>query len=222
MITGDYYTRNDSNITTGLLANPFVWSGEPLAVTVNGQSGTSGRNATSRSCLPHIIDVEPGKVYRLRFIGATILSFTKFAIEEHSNLTVIEADGQYTNPASTNFVQVAPGQRFSYLLRAKSERELHACNKTDYWIRYETRDRPTNVTGYALLRYRRRGYRSSQNLTIPTKSPVEIPADTRSYLEYSLSPLSSKVRDAFPKLSEVTRTVVITMEQLLKGSTVWA
>jgi len=40
-----------------------------------------------------VIDVEPGKTYRLRFIGATALTFASIAIEGHESLQVIEADG---------------------------------------------------------------------------------------------------------------------------------
>lgn len=219
LILGDYYAKDDETIVHGLLADPFKWSGEPNAVLVNGQSGNASfgdpRNA---SCAPHIIEVEPDKQYRIRVIGATAISFMKMVLEEHSELQVIEADGQYTKQAAINHIQVAPGQRFSYLLKTKCVEELTSLGRSDFWIRYESRDRPTSVTGYALLRYKF----PQQNNTLPqlpSVPPVTVPLETRNYLEYSLESLNPKFSDAFPRLSEVTRTVTIQMNQkLVTGS----
>lgn len=67
-------------------------------VLINGKGG--GLTSTGESCNDSltIIDVEPGKTYRMRVIGATALSFNMFAIEGHEDLEVIEADGYIPPP----------------------------------------------------------------------------------------------------------------------------
>ena len=112
----DFYNKNDSIIEKGLVANPFVWSGEPEAITINGKSGNqSFSNATDNTCKPEVISVLPGDTYRIRFISNTAISFVTLGIEGHDNLTIIEADGEYTRPWTTDHIQIGSGQRFSIL-----------------------------------------------------------------------------------------------------------
>ena len=121
LVLADYYNKNDTTIVDGLLANPFKWSGEPNNVAINGHSGNiSFNNASNPSCTPHIIHVEPGKRYRLRFVGATALFFVRLASEQHHSLEVIEADGLATKPVTIDYIEVVPGQRFSHVLQSKS------------------------------------------------------------------------------------------------------
>lgn len=217
LMLGDFYADSDANIEKGLLADPFAWSGEPQALAVNGRSGThppKGSNATDPSCTPLIIDVEPDKEYRLRIVGRTVLSLVKLGIEDHSFFDVIEADGEYTRPAPIDHIQAAPGQRFSYIFKTKSRRELDRSGKKLFWVRLESRDRPEEITGYALLRYKYEGDIELPS-SLPETSPVRLPEKTNNYLEYALEPLSHKVRRAFPRLHEVTRTVRIQVNQKL-------
>jgi len=212
----DYFPRNDSSIEDGLVANPFKWSGEPESIEINGMSGNSSfNNASDPSCTPYVITVKPATTYRLRFISGTALSFVTLGIEDHDNLTIIEADGEYTKPWSTDHLQLGSGQRFSILLKTKTETELASANKTNYWLRYESRDRPTNVTGYALLHYDLPG--SDLPTALPTTSPVTLPRNVSaitSWAEYALEALHET--ESFPTLSEVTRTVTITMRQVIR------
>lgn len=219
IVAADYYRKSDTDIEAGLLANPFVWSGEPDALLLNGHSGSASfSNGPDDSCKPAIITVEPGKTYRLRFTGGTAISFVLLAIEDHANLTIIEADGEYTKPASTDHIQLASGQRFSALLTTKTQEELDNEGKGSYWIRYENRDRPTNISGYALLQYQTtsNGTQATGDLPaeLPGVSPVTLSRDLAEYtqwLEYTLEPLSTK--ESFPAASEVTRTICITLNQ---------
>ena len=205
----------------GLIANPFVWNGEPDAILINGKSGNSSfSNATDSTCTPEIIKIKAGESYRIRLISNTALSFVTLGIEDHDNLTIIEADGEYTKPWSTDHVQLGSGQRFSLLLQAKTAEELQAINKTQFWLRYENRDRPTNVSGYALLQYQT----TEQQIIplpqeLPKLSPIKLPVDRSNittWSEYSLSSLDEKSVQGFPRLPEVTRTVYITMRQVIR------
>jgi L-ascorbate oxidase len=88
----DAFTKDFQTIEKGLVNTPLVWSGEAAAILVNGKGGGSA-NGTACNASLSVIDVEPGKTYRLRFIGATALTFASLAIEGHGSLEVIEADG---------------------------------------------------------------------------------------------------------------------------------
>jgi L-ascorbate oxidase len=88
----DIFSKDFSTIEKGLINNPIVWSGEAAAILVNGKGGGTA-NGTMYNTSLSIINVEPGKTYRLRVIGATALTFASLAIEGHWDLEVIEADG---------------------------------------------------------------------------------------------------------------------------------
>lgn len=88
----DVFTKNDSTVEAGLVHSPLIWSGETSMILVNGQGGGTANGTVCDASLA-TIDVEPGKTYRLRFIGSTALTFATLAIEGHDSLSVIEADG---------------------------------------------------------------------------------------------------------------------------------
>ena len=70
----DYFNETDAVIEQGLVATPFVWSGETNAVLINGVGVSIGETAGENRCKLPVIDVDPGKTYRMRFIGAAALS----------------------------------------------------------------------------------------------------------------------------------------------------
>ena len=209
----DVFERTDDEIESGLLSNPFVWSGETANVLVNGK-GQLSSSTPSPDCGMASIDVQPGKTYRLRLIGGTALSFVTLAFEDHDELIVIEADGSYTQPVKTSYIQIGSGQRFSVLLRTKSKRQL---TKKHFYMQIETRERPTVTTSYAILNY---GSLDAKLPSLPKTPPLNLPPTTLGWLDHELQPLT--VDDDFPPLSEVTRTVTIRTHQLIDGTIVWA
>jgi L-ascorbate oxidase len=219
----DYYNKTDNTIVDGLLSNPFKWSGETNAILFNGQSGKAqSSNASDSTCLPHTISVKPGETYRMRFIGITAISLVTLGFEDHNDLTIIEADGSFTKPASASHLQIAPGQRFSLLFKTKTAAELHALNKTSFWIQYENRDRPANVSGYAILSYDVGGSNvSASPVVLPTVKPLTLPADISNWMEYTLTPLTTNY-NPFPPATTVSRTIVITVQQKSNGTLQWA
>ncbi|KAK9482967.1 L-ascorbate oxidase [Lipomyces starkeyi] len=122
----DLFLKTDEEIETGLTTPPFVWSGETNNVLVNGQGLplNTGVSDGDNECSLATILVEPEKVYRLRFIGATALSFVSLGFQGHNNLSIIEVDGDYTQPLEVDYLQIGAGQRFSVLMRTKSREEL--------------------------------------------------------------------------------------------------
>jgi L-ascorbate oxidase len=191
-----------------------------MAILVNGNSpeakSEAGPDDTALQCGPELIQVSPDKTYRFRHIDAAALSALTYGIENHDEITIIEADGSYTQPAQTDRIVSGSGQRFDYLLKTKSEAELQSLGKRNFWIQVEIRDRPVNYTSYACLSYDGQGCGS-----VPAQdSPViDLPRDTTTWLEYTLSPLNS---NNFPTLDQVTRRVTILTEQVnISGALVW-
>ena len=214
----DIFNETDSSIIEGLTSNPFAWSGETNAVLINGMgvANTVPVNSTS-SCPLATIAVQAGKTYRIRFTGATALSFVSLGFEGH-NLSVIEADGAYTKEIDTAFMQIGPGQRYSALLRTKTCDELQ--HKRQYWIQAETRERPTLYRGYAILTYADEcGAPVSLNEQVVSTPPIQLPNTTLGWLDYQLQPLAP---NDFPSLSEVTRRVTVTVHQIINGTIIWA
>ncbi|KAH8790942.1 putative laccase [Hyaloscypha sp. PMI_1271] len=208
----DAFAKDFQTIEKGLVNTPLVWSGEAAAILVNGKGGGSA-NGTACNASLSVIDVEPGKTYRLRFIGATALTFASLAIEGHGSLEVIEADGSYTQKADTSFLQVAAGQRYSVLLHT-----LPKPTQTTYYIQLESRDRPTVTRSFAILNYGHK-HKKSTPFYPPPKPVVSLPNSTVGFLDYKLYPLHPS--DDFPSAKEVTRTVTITIHQAVRGMTIW-
>lgn len=153
-----------------------------------------------------VIDVEPGKAYRFRFIGATGLSLLTMGIEGHPNITIVQVDGsEYNVPVTTDHLQIAAGQRFDVIFTAKTSEELAADgNKATYFIQYETRGRHNPYIGYAALRY-------SPDSTVPAapSAPViSLPEEVNDWMEYTFTPLFPD-RSKAPTAAEVTRRVII-------------
>lgn len=205
LIVSDYHNKTDDQIVAGLEGTPFQGAGPMRAIAVNGQTGNYGsRDALDSSCAPRIFKVLPGKTYRLRFIGATAKTIVTLGIQDHPELSVIEADGGYVKNVTTDHVNFGPGQRFSVLLPTKSAAELAATNRTAFWIGLENRERRQDWFGYALLQYDVPG--SVVPVVIPPKSPLSLPEVVDDWLEYALEPLDVHL-DPFPRYSDRTVTI---------------
>ncbi|THW64147.1 L-ascorbate oxidase [Aureobasidium pullulans] len=181
----DYFNKTDSVIEHGLTSNPFVWSGETNGLLINGVGVGIGKQNDSSCKLP-VVDVLPGKIYRMRIIGATALSHVSMAFESHENLTIIAADARYTQSHNVSHIQVGSGQRFDILFKAKTIDELKGLNRTQFWIQFETRDRPSLYRGYASLRYKFPGAKRAITPPAPLIPPLSLPNTTYSWYVYRL------------------------------------
>jgi L-ascorbate oxidase len=88
----DVLPDTDAVIEHGLLSAPLSYKKELTMVLINGKGGGTTGDGTFCNDTLSVINVERGKVYRLRLIGGTSVSFNSLAIEGHDNLEVIEAD----------------------------------------------------------------------------------------------------------------------------------
>jgi L-ascorbate oxidase len=210
---GDYYNKTDHEIEQGLTANPFKWTGEVNAVLLNGKGVAEGKKAEVDGCSLPVIEVEPDKTYRFRFIGGTAISLVQLGIDQHDNFTIIMADGGYTKPHTEKWMQLASGQRFDVLFKTKSAAELNG--KTDYLIQFETQDRPAVYRGYGVLRYTGG---SPQITTGPEKPLLTFSNATYEWAEYALEPITD---NGFPTADQVTRRIEIDSAQFMSATTAW-
>jgi L-ascorbate oxidase len=221
--TGDFYSETDAEIGVGLVTSPQIWTGEPTASMINGMSGMApveGRLATDSSCQPYLINVHLNTTYRTRKIGATAISLLSIAFEDHCNLTIIETDGSYVQPAFTDHMQADTGQRFSLLFQTKTVVELQALgNRTQFWVQTVNPEATTNVTGYAVLNYQLPGNASSTALRIPDAPLLPVPTPPNEWLEYTFHNLDIPGYGVLPTLSQVTLRVPITSVQLINPGT---
>ncbi|GIJ91150.1 hypothetical protein Asppvi_010115 [Aspergillus pseudoviridinutans] len=211
----DFFTKTDEEIEQGLTSSNFMWSGETNAVLVNGQ-GRLATNATG-SCKLAAISVKPGMTYRLRFVGATALSFVSLAIESHDVLEIIEADGHYTKPVKTSYLQISSGQRYSVLLKAKTEAELHEAKSLQFYFQITTMGRPTVLTTFAVLEYP--SPTTTDLTTVPATPPLPVANLTYGWQDYALE--SYYPDPDFPTVEEVTRRIIINVHQNVSDHIIW-
>lgn len=168
-----------------LTAVPQQWTGDPVALQINGQSGTAPttENPTpDLSCQPYFINVRPGTTYRVRLVGGTAISMVTFAIDQHPQLDIIEADGYYTEKYTTDHIQIDSGQRFSVLLTTKSQDEIDSMGVNQFWVQFETREASSVQRAYAVLNYEisatKRSHLAARGRGPYTWKPVQNPTST--------------------------------------------
>ncbi|KFY22306.1 hypothetical protein V493_06685 [Pseudogymnoascus sp. VKM F-4281 (FW-2241)] len=211
----DVFKQNDSYILEGLSATPQRYDGDQAMVLINGKGGGVHDKGIVCNEPLSVINVEPGRTYRFRVVGASAISFETFGIEGHNDLELIEADGGYIEKYNTSFIQVAAGQRFSFLFHAKQNPE-----KQRYYVQLETRDHGNRCHSYAVINY---GDQSLDAAGVPAKyyppvdSVITLPEMDHEFLEYQLRPLENNYSDPvyssddFPTADEVTRRINVTI-----------
>ncbi|KAG0695822.1 laccase [Suillus ampliporus] len=110
-----------------------------------------------------VVSVEYGKRYRLRLVGMSCDPNFIFSIDNH-NLTIIEADGELTEPLLVDSLQILAGQRYSAVLNANQP-------VNNYWLRALPNTPGSNFNGglnSAILRYK--GAPVAEPTTNQTKS----------------------------------------------------
>ncbi|OBT83528.1 L-ascorbate oxidase [Pseudogymnoascus sp. 03VT05] len=220
VLVQDVFPDTDEFIEHALLAVPMNYERAQEMVLINGKGGGIVSSNGSR-CDDElsVIDVEPGKTYRVRLIGGTGLSFDIMAIEGHETLQVIEAEGAYTDKFATHFMQVSPGQRFSFLIDTLKKPE-----KQYYYIQLESREFGPLTRSFAVLNYGPPHTDDSDPVYPPASDPITLPPTDSYWLEYSLRPYNNSAHPAashnaldFPTAAEVTRRVNITSHLDIPG-----
>ncbi|KJZ71745.1 hypothetical protein HIM_08887 [Hirsutella minnesotensis 3608] len=227
----ELWKQPDEGMVEDLLATPTKWPGEPNTWLINGKASNDN---SSHPTDPNdsnelaVFDVEPDQTYRFRFIAASALSLALLAFEDHNQLDIIQADGSYTKPYPVDLIQIGTGQRLEALLKTKNCAELETQHeeKLDFYMQLQTGGRTRNVTNYAVLRYKNTcGFQEVSRLST-TKNPSnqrdlpELPDTIEGYLDYKLEPLDES-GEKFPTAAEVSRRVILNMQQIRKSYVVW-
>ncbi|KAL8088611.1 laccase-6 [Apium graveolens] len=113
IILGEYWTKDVVKLEQAVVTGGGV-PPPADAFTINGHPGPNYHCSNNDA---YKIDVVPGKTYLLRLISATLNTESFFAIADH-NITIVEADGDYTKPFTTDRVMLGPGQTLNVLITA--------------------------------------------------------------------------------------------------------
>ena len=237
----EIWDRTENQLMQDLLAFDYYWVQGPEVFLVNGQglsnttsNATSHQPASGENELAELaemttIDVEPGKTYRLRFIGAMAASLVMMGFEHHPSMEIIQADGAYTKPHSVSALQMGPGQRYDAIFTSKTCEELGRLGQLDFYLQMENRAQPYHAAGFAVLRYdntkcRLNNMKRHSLTSFPTAGlPVVLPPVHYGFLDYELEPLIQDNADyeseAFPTANQVTRRVIYRMQEIARGYT---
>lgn len=127
-----------------------------------GKPSLAARQEIPEECPGYsVLDVEPGKTYRLRIIGAQTFRTLGLGISGHT-MTIIEVDGQLTKPYDTDWLEIGPGQRFSVLIHTHHGKDGDLVPiATSYRWRHRNNGAYTE-NGFAYLRYNKHASCSHQ------------------------------------------------------------
>mmetsp|Transcript_26549 Transcript_26549/g.43549 ORF Transcript_26549/g.43549 Transcript_26549/m.43549 type:complete len:498 (+) Transcript_26549:576-2069(+) len=155
----DWYHHDGHYRRTGLDTSPFIWIGNAQSFLINGGGiyspclnrgdATDGLACADNCSIDNFIksiEVEAGKIYRLRIIAGTELVGVNFAVQGH-NMTVVEVEGTIVEPYDVQNLDIMPAQRYSVLVKADQE-------VGNYWATTSVRYRQTAPTGYINIKYK--------------------------------------------------------------------
>ncbi|KAK7044111.1 hypothetical protein VNI00_007828 [Paramarasmius palmivorus] len=164
------------------------------ATLINGK----GRYPENPTASLAIIQVHPHKRYRFRLISMSCESSHIFSIDNH-NLTIIEADGQYTEPHTVTTIPLLAGQRYSFILHANQR-------PGNYWIRSSPDSGPIGYKdgiNSAILRY----------TGAPRREPTSSSATLKTEIlrEADLHALHNPAAPGVPRPGGADHVITITM-----------
>lgn len=96
------------------------------------------------------LSVEPGMTYFFRMTNVAAFAGMFFWIEGH-NMTIIEVDGVYTEPAEAELIYITAAQRYGFLVTTKNDTSANfamvSSMDTDLFDKFSP-DQNMNVTGW--------------------------------------------------------------------------
>ncbi|KAJ7595903.1 Cu-oxidase-domain-containing protein [Mycena floridula] len=153
-----------------------------------------------------VVNVTPGKRYRLRLINQSARNVVTFNVEGHS-LTIIEADGQPLVSHTVNSLDLLAGQRYSVVLTANQAVDNYWINTPFVGGNAANNLNQNSSLSRAILRY------EGAPAVDPT-GPMEIGPFPDALVEADLRPL---VPEAAPDADlEITLNLVVTT-----GKAIW-
>ncbi|KAK4285129.1 hypothetical protein QN277_001870 [Acacia crassicarpa] len=149
ILIGDWFTQTHTALRTTLDGGKNL--GMPDGVLINGK----GPYRYNTSLVPEgieyeTINVDPGKIYRIRVHNVGTSTSLNFRIQNH-NLRLVETEGFYTIQSNYTQFDIHVGQSYSFLV------SMDQNASTDYYIvasaRFVNESLWERVTGVAVLHY---------------------------------------------------------------------
>ncbi|KAJ9050609.1 hypothetical protein DSO57_1013024 [Entomophthora muscae] len=159
LLLTEWWHETPEEVRKKLISLPFSGVDGANSHLINGRCLDSKKG-------PYTLNVEAGKKYRLRLIGATGLSMFRFRIKGH-RFTVIEVEGTLVKPVEVDHIDVNSGERYSVILRANqpinsyvgsisTPLEEMITNNGVFVLKYKGAATPTNFTREAISYSRNR------------------------------------------------------------------
>ncbi|KXN92680.1 Laccase-2 [Leucoagaricus sp. SymC.cos] len=172
----DWWQNSTLPLMTGYEATGIV------PVSDSGLVNGAGRFNGGPEVPWSVVNVVQGKRYRLRVINASARNVFTVSVDSH-NLTIIEADGELTEPLTVQKIEMFAGQRYSVILEANQPVD-------NYWFNapfvggLPTRNPNQNATlSRAIIRYK------GAPKADPT-APMTLGPDNGALIEADLVPLN--------------------------------
>lgn len=145
----DWYTKSHKKLRKDV--ENGVDLGVPDGILINGLGPYRYDAAIVPDGIPYqLINVEPGKTYRLRVHNVGISTSLNFRIQNH-NLLLVETEGSYTVQQNYTNMDIHVGQSFSFLVTTDQNAS------SEYYIvaspRFVNSSEWNKVTGVAILHY---------------------------------------------------------------------
>ncbi|KAI8874760.1 multicopper oxidase, partial [Backusella circina FSU 941] len=185
------------------------------AISSNNQSAKMDSGDSCRGF--EIFNVERNKTYRLRFIGALTFRILGVLIPEHQ-MTLIEIDGEYTQPYNLSYVEFAAGQRMSVLIHTGDYPD-----GTIFPIASNNRRLVIGTEGYTANGYGYLQYGKSQNQKMLTPPDIAtLPQDVFPAVDVP-GWILKDVKPYYPSEEHVLRskpyqTIKISMDEVFIGN----
>lgn len=96
------------------LIPPFMSKGNPTGAEPVPQAALM--NDTQNLKVP----VQPGKTYLFRLVNVAAFAGQYVWIEGH-NISIVEVDGVYTEPAEASMIYISAAQRYSFLVTTRND-----------------------------------------------------------------------------------------------------
>ncbi|XP_010420960.1 PREDICTED: L-ascorbate oxidase [Camelina sativa] len=227
LLLSDWWHEPIPSQELGLSSKPMRWIGEAQSILINGRGqfncslAAQFSNSTSLpmctfkegdQCAPQKLHVEPNKTYRIRLSSTTALASLNLAVQGHK-LVVVEADGNYVTPFTTDDIDIYSGESYSVLLTTDQD------PSQNYYISVGVRGRKPNTTqALTILNY----------VTAPaSKLPSSPPPVTPRWDDFERSKnFSKKIFSAMgsppPPKKYRKRLILLNTQNLIDGYTKWA
>ncbi|KAE8038081.1 hypothetical protein FH972_010625 [Carpinus fangiana] len=145
----DWYTKSHKELRKDV--EKGIDLGAPDGILINGLGPYRFDEAVVPGGIAYqIINVEPGKTYRLRVHNVGISTSLNFRIQDH-NLILVETEGSYTVQQNYTNMDIHVGQSYSFLI-TMDQNASH-----DYYIvatsRFVNSSAWVRATGVAILHY---------------------------------------------------------------------